>query len=162
MVLLLGVVLVLSVAAGVAWFFLAPAMAASGDPQGRRLKQLQQTADAIPSNVHVLYRHDLEPHQDSCDGRPETRGWGDVVVQVHFSSAQSATSVADRADQLLSGRGWARVIAFNDTDGTESVWRKNLDDGSPATVLLSKSQFASDEWTLYASAPPVGKAASGC
>jgi len=43
---------------------------------------------------------------DSCDGRSEAPGWGDVVNDYQFTSAGSAATVLARAESRMKIAGW--------------------------------------------------------
>lgn len=84
------------------------------DPGRRVLHQLQPAAQALPSDAHVIYRYDLEPKWDSCDGRPGTFGWDNVILQIHFQSRTPTMALVEHADQTLRRLGWSHVY---DTSG---------------------------------------------
>jgi hypothetical protein len=137
------------------WILFAP----SGDPGGRILGQLKPAAQALPGDAHVIYRYDIEPKWDSCDGRPETYGWGDVIVQIHFESRTPATSIVQHANEDLSRLGWSSDY----NNGGQVGWIKKLTNGSVARAQVSLNQGGgSQQWDLYVGAPPIGKRVSGC
>jgi hypothetical protein len=74
-------------AAAVAGIAIAATMAlwypdsdSGGDPGGVRQLTLRNISMALPGDAKVLMHSAGGPIWDSCDGRPETRGWGDVVT----------------------------------------------------------------------------------
>jgi hypothetical protein len=137
--------------------------AQSGDPGGKLLKQLQPAASAIPADSRVIYRHDLEPLRDSCDGRPGTEGWSDVVLQIHFSSSSPPKAVLARADEVLVKLGWHRVAGVDTSSSDAAFWQKRLVGGAQArTSVSSDRQQEPQTWTLVSTVAPVGTAASGC
>jgi hypothetical protein len=130
---------------------------AGGDPGGRIMAVLTNAEVAIPPGAEIAYRHDEGPHWDSCDGRDGTYGWDDVVFQVHFSSTLSASEIVAGADGALLAKGWSRSGL---ADGpTQWIW------GTQQRSVGAQAQLTRDpdgKWTLYATAPPVGRRASGC
>jgi hypothetical protein len=138
----------------------------AADPGGRILHSLRATAQALPNDAHVLYRHDLEPKWDSCDGRAGTFGWDNVVVQIHFESASSTDAVLLRADQTFRGLGWSPDYVHDQSTIIQAGWTTRLDNGSLAKAQLSKGlpdqSAAAPRWDLFVTAPPVGPQASGC
>ncbi len=133
----------------------------SGDPGGRIIAQLQPTVAAVPAGAKILYRHDVEPLWDSCDGRAGTFGWDDVVVQVHFSTTASPDDILAHAQSVLAPEGWRTVPAPVAGAVTQHIWRKALDTGD-GTVDIEKDSYGTSEWTLIAMAPPRGPRVSGC
>jgi hypothetical protein len=133
-----------------------------GDPGGRVLHQLQSAAQALPSDAHVIYRYDLEPRWDSCDGRRGTFGWDDVIVQIHFESRTPTMALVEHADGTLHRLGWSLEY-----DGSGQVgWTKQLADGSVAHAQLSNAVpdqgGPTQNWDLFVGAPPIGTRVSGC
>jgi hypothetical protein len=132
------------------------------DPGGRVLHQLQPAAQALPSDAQVIYRYDLEPKWDSCDGRPGTLGWDNVILQIHFESRTPTMALVEHADQTLHRLGWSHVY---DTVG-QVAWAKQLDSGSVANAQLSNAVpdqgGGTQKWDLFVSAPPIGPQVSGC
>jgi hypothetical protein len=142
----------------VLWILFGP----SGDPGGQVLHQLQPAAQALPSDARVMYRYDLEPKWDSCDGRQGTFGWDDVILDIHFKSKTPATAVFGHADETFHRLGWSREY---DT-GEQVGWTRRLVSGSVARAQLSKAVpdqgGTTQEWDLYVGAPPIGTRSSGC
>lgn len=127
----------------------------SPDPGGRILAELQTAAAAVPSDASVIYRHDVEPQWDSCDGRADTYGWDDVVVQIHFNSPSSPGRIFGDGISRMAALGWSVSYQHGDTD---LVWTRRLRNGTEGKAALSNV----GGWTLYASAPPVGPRVRGC
>jgi len=154
LVLGLGLLLVVVVAAGI-WLWIGAQP--TGDPGGRVLDQLRPATAALPSDARIVYRNEVEPRWDSCDGRPGTEGWNDVVMQVHFTTATADINVLSNADAALRRLGW-----LPDTSRPAgSSWRKALANGTTARASL-EHDVGQDAWTLFVLAPPVGRRVSGC
>ena len=100
-----ALVAVICVSALTVWFVRGAINGPDADPGGRILHTLRASAHALPSDAHVLYRHDLEPKWDSCDGRPGTFGWDNVVVQIHFESRSPTHAVVQAAYQTFRELG---------------------------------------------------------
>ena len=149
-----------------AWFIRDVIGGPEADPGGRILRTLRDTDQALPSDAHVLYRYDLEPKWDSCDGRPATFGWDNVVVEIHFESRGSTEAVVQRADQTLRGLGWSPDYVNNQPTLVQVGWTRRLDNGSLAKAQLSDGVpdqgAATPRWDFFATAPPVGHQVSGC
>jgi hypothetical protein len=148
------------------WFVRGPINGPDADPGGRILHTLRATAQAMPSDAHVLYRYDLEPKWDSCDGRPGTFGWDNVVVQIHFESSRPTDAMVQGADQTFRGLGWNPDYVNNQSTFIQVGWTRRLDNGSMAKAQLSNGvpdqSAATPRWDLFVTAPPVGPQASGC
>jgi hypothetical protein len=67
----------IAIAATMAFWY--PVRDSGGDPGGVRQLTLRNISVALPSDAKVLMHSAGGPIWDSCDGRPETQGWGDVV-----------------------------------------------------------------------------------
>ena len=93
-----------------AWFIRDVIGGPEADPGGRILRTLRDTGQALPSDAHVLYRYDLEPKWDSCDGRPGTFGWDNVVVQIHFESRGSTEPLSNGPIRLFAGSVGAQTM----------------------------------------------------
>jgi hypothetical protein len=154
----IGLVVVL-VAGGVA-FWITRSGPSGGDPGGRILSQLKPTSLAVPLTAVTGYANYVEPRMDSCDGRPGTQGWDDVVVQIYFQWSGDSSSLLSYAKDRLSKLGWGafKVQAQNGVPGGD--WIKQLSNGSVAQVQLGAEPYGG--WTLFATAPPIGRRASGC
>ena len=129
---------------------------AGGDPGGRIMAVLAQTDVAIPPDAAIEYRNDHGPLWGSCDGREGTEGWDDVVFQVHFSSSQPSSEILARADDALTAKGWSRTRLL---EGSEAAWTARL---SSSTARATLRRDSDGKWTLFATAPPVGRRTSGC
>jgi hypothetical protein len=132
----------------------------SGDPGGRILAQLQPVVAALPADARVIYRHDIEPRWDSCDGMPGTFHWSEVVVQVHFVTGARAGDVLRHADAALTSLGWRRWMAQDDPATPPAwQWTRPLADGMQANVYVGQDRYGrygQNEWTLFASAAALG------
>lgn len=133
----------------------------SGDPGGKILAELKPVGQALPRDANVLYRYEIEPQWDSCDGRPETYGWGDVYVQIHFTSKSSARTIVDQARAEMSKLGWQLSHQQDDISGIDVVWTKVLKNVTEAKAALT-NQTPDGAWNLDAFAPPVGPRVHGC
>jgi hypothetical protein len=149
-----------------AWFIRGVIGGPEADPGGRILHALRATAQALPGDAQVLYRYDLEPKWDSCDGRPGTFGWDNVVVQIHFESRSSNDAVVQQADRTFRGLGWNPDYVNNQPTFIQVGWTRRLDNGSVAKAQLSDGvpdqSAATPRWDLFVTAPPVGPQVSGC
>ena len=134
----------------------------SGDPGGRIIAQLRPAVAALPPDARVLYRNDVEPRWDSCDGRPSTYGWDDVVVQVHFASATGPDAILADADAVLTSQRWSSIPLARMPDVVQQMWSKVITNGTTAKISLAEDQYGTNEWSLFASAPPQGQRVSGC
>jgi len=136
------------------------------DPGGRILHALRSTTQALPNDAHVLYRKDLEPKWDSCDGRSGTFGWDNVLVQIHFESGTSTDTVVRGASQAFRTLGWQQDYVNNQSTFVQLGWTRRLDNGSIAKAQLSNGvpdqSATTPRWDLFVTAPPVGPQASGC
>jgi hypothetical protein len=127
----IGVVVLLVV--GGAAFWIARSGPSGGDPGGGILSQLKPTSLAVPPTATISYAHYDEPQMDSCDGRPGTQGWDDVVVQIYFQWSGSSSSLFSYAKGRLSKLGWGAftVQIQNGVPGGE--WIKQLGKGFVGT-----------------------------
>ena len=161
-----AVVGVIGVLALTLWFVGNAIAGPIADPGGRILNALRSTKQALPNDAHVLYRYDLEPKWDSCDGRSGTFGWDNVMVQIHFESASSTDTVVHGASQAFHTLGWQQDYVNNQSTFVQLGWSRRLDNGSMANAQLSNSvpdQSATrPRWDLFVTAPPMGPQASGC
>jgi hypothetical protein len=148
------------------WVVRAAVYGPDADPGGRILRTLESAAQALPGDAHVLYRNDIEPRWDSCDGRPGTFGWNNVDVQIHFESTSASDSVVRNADENLARLGWRRTYETNQATFVQVVWTRPLENGSLATAQLSSTlpdqNSTTPRWDLFVAAPPVGPKVSGC
>jgi hypothetical protein len=118
--------------------------------------QLQSAAAALPADAVVIYRHDIGPRQDSCDGRPGTQGWTEIVVQIHFRTTQSATTVLQNAEAPMAKQGWKQTIRSD----RAQFWTMPVNTDPSAGAVLQHDDDST--WTLYAHANARGELASGC
>ena len=165
---LIGTVLIVLLVVGGWWLV---AHHGSGDPGGKILNQLTPAATALPGygtpslpwasqpSSSQPYLIKSEPHRDSCDGMAGTEGWSQVVLQAAFDWAGSDGALMSKVGSGLDGLGWQRTPI----QGTnEAIWKKTLDTGSTATATLTLSPLGPPNWEFVTTAPPAGKAASGC
>jgi hypothetical protein len=143
----------------------------SGDPGGRILDQLVPADSALPGygtpslpwrtepSLSQPYLIKTEPFGDSCDGRPGTQGWSDVVVQAGFSWSGTSDALIASVGSRLTALGWQQAFA---PSAIEAGWRKRLDNGSTAGAMLNLDPTGPPGWEFVATAPPLGKAPSGC
>jgi hypothetical protein len=159
-------VLVIGLSALTTWLVRAIIAGSAADPGGRILNTLRATEGALPQDARVLYRYELEPKWDSCDGRPGTFGWDNIMVQIHFDSQSSSDAVVQRADRALRRLGWNPDYVNNQPTFIQVGWTRHLDNGSVAKAQLSDGvpdqSAATPRWDLFVAAPPVGPQVSGC
>ncbi len=149
----------------------------TGDPGRKVMDQLVPTVSAlpgygtsalpwvsqIPQSMVAPYAIKLEPHQDSCDGRPGTQGWSQVVVQSGFRWKGSFHALISFMHARLSDLGWTAVHESRPQDPPGQSWTKTLTNGSRANLNVTQEGGpTSSTWQLDAIANPIGKAASGC
>jgi len=158
--------LVIVLSAITTWFVRASIVGPTADPGGRILNTLEATEAALPQDSRVLYRHELEPNWDSCDGRPGTFGWDNIVVQIHFESQSSSDAVVQGVDRAFRRLGWNPDYVNNQPTFIQVGWTRRLDNGSVAKAQLSDGvpdqSAATPRWDLFVAAPPVGPQVSGC
>lgn len=157
--------------------FVFRSTAATGDPGGKVMNQLVPTVSAlpghgtsalpwvsqIPQSLEASYAIKIEPHQDSCDGRPGTQGWSQVVVQSGFQWSESLGALISFMEARLTELGWTAVPQSPPQDPPGQSWTKTLSNGSRANLnVTQEGGLSSSTWQLDAIANPVGKAASGC
>lgn len=161
----------------VVWVVAFRSTAATGDPGGKVMNQLVPTVSAlpghgtsalpwvsqIPQSLETSYAIKMEPHQDSCDGRPGTQGWSQVVVQSRFRWSDSLATLISFMQARLTELGWTVVPQSQPQDPPGESWTKTLGNGSRADLNVTQEGGpTSPTWQLDATAKPVGKAASGC
>ena len=172
-ILSVGVLVVVTVV----WITVVRSTAATGDPGGKVMSQLVPAVSAlpghgtsalpwvsqIPQSLEASYAVKLEPHQDSCDGRPGTQGWSQVVVQSRFRWSESLGALIALMQTRLAELGWTVVPQSRPQDPPGQSWTKTLSNGSRADLNITQEGGPnSPTWQLDVSAKPVGKAASGC
>lgn len=168
-----GVLLVVTVATSFIFRNVTPA----GDPGSTVMDQLVPTVSAlpgygtsalpwvsqIPQSLVASYAVKLEPFQTSCDGRPGTHGWSQVVVQSRFTWDKSLSGLVSFMQPRLSNLGWHTVHESRPQDPPGQSWTKRLTNGSRAGLNVTQEGGpTSSTWQLDAVANPVGRAASGC
>jgi hypothetical protein len=156
---------VIGVSALALWFLGNAIAGPTADPGGRILQALRSSEQALPNDAHVLYRNDLEPKWDSCDGRSGTFGRDNIVVQIRFESASPTDTVVHGASQAFRTLGWQQDYVNNQSTFVQLGWTRRLDNGSTAKAQLSSvpnQSAARLGWDLFVTAPPVGPQVSGC
>jgi hypothetical protein len=134
-----------------------------GDIGRHLLNALTPVVAAVPQDAHVAYVKKDEPVWESCDGRAGTFGWGDVDVQVSFTSPLAPSAVFAYADNALAKEAWTRVsLGEPDGPGLRSTWTKVIPPAAePVKVVLSNNTPYRD-WVLLATATPIGHPVHGC
>lgn len=143
-----------------------------GDPGGVRQRTLQSISVALPGDAKVQMHSAGGPIWDSCDGRPETQGWGDVVNDYEFTSASSAATVVAGAETKMKIAGWKLISTSTKPPGPSVtplgpsvVWTKTVSGDVVVQASLgvgSRGPNTPSFWELDASAAPAGTRASGC
>jgi hypothetical protein len=138
-----------------------------GDPDpGRRvLTTLESVERAVPAHAQVIGRQGGEPIWDSCDGRPGTFGWDDIVVDVEFTTGEEPRRLLAQADTVLTHEGWKLANASTSPLGPGARWTRPITGSTVATVSLNPGTAgagAEASWDLHAFAPPKGQRSSGC
>ena len=161
----------------VAVLFSSRGSAPTGDPRGTVMDQLVPTLSAlpgygtsalpwvsqIPQSLGASYAIKIEPFRSSCDGRPGTQGWTQVVVQAGFRWKGSLGALVTFMHGRLAELGWAVVHESRPQDPPGQSWTRTLANGSRANLNVTQEGGpTSSTWQLDAIANPVGKAASGC
>ena len=116
---------------------------------------------ALPADAAVVRRQYVESKWDSCDARPETEGWSDVMVLIDFQTDLDAEALGAHAGQALESAGWVGDVVSATPFGPRWSWTQILDDGTVARAGLSPTAVEGS-WELYAVAPPHGQRVSGC
>ncbi len=134
------------------------------------MAQLVPTASALPGygtarlpwtsnpSIGQPYVTKDESHRDSCDGIAGTEGWSPLDVQAAFSWTGSPTVLFASVGSRMAALGW-RNEDLATTD--QARWTRTLTNGSTAQAALELSPLP-PIWMFTATAPPAGKAASGC
>ena len=165
------VITILFVLGGVTWLVSWLHSQSSGDPGGRVMNQLTPAVTSLPgygtaalpwvsqqpTSLVAPYIIEMEPYQDSCDGRAGTQGWSQVVVQSKFRWERDLSSLVAHMEPRLATLGWRLRSA--PALGSAS-WTKTLNNGTPATLSLSGEEPG--YWQLDAEGEPIGRGASGC
>jgi len=142
-------------------------VAPGGDPGGARQQTLRSIAVAVPSDAKVQSHSAGGPIWDSCDGRPGTQGWSDVINSYQFTSARSAATVVANAEASMKIAGWKLTSTSASPLGPSVVWTKAVSGNVVAQAMLAvgtrgPSRHSPSYWDFVASAPPMGTRASGC
>ena len=168
---------IVGVVLAVAVFYVSRSSAHTGDPRGTVMDQLVPTVSAlpgygtsalpwvsqIPQSLGASYAIKIEPFQSSCDGRPGTQGWTQVVVQAGFRWKRSLGALVTFMHARLTELGWTVVHESRPQDPPGQSWKKTLANGSRANLSVTQEGGpTSSKWQLDATANPVGKAGSGC
>jgi hypothetical protein len=137
-----------------------------GDPRGVRQQTLRSVSVAVPRGAKVQSHSVGRPIWDSCDGRPGTQGWSDVVDAYQFTSARSAATVVANAEATMNA-GWTLISTPSTPLGPSARWTKPVSGNVVAQALLAvgtrgPNRHSPSYWDLTASAPPAGRRASGC
>jgi hypothetical protein len=147
--------------------FRHPDVDPGGDPGRVRQQALRSISVALPGDAKVLSHSVGGPIWDSCDGRPDTQGWSDVINAYQFISAHSAATVVAGAEASMKIAGWKLSSTSHSPLGPSAVWTKTVSGNVVARVLLGvgtrgPSRHSPSFWVFVASAPPAGTRASGC
>jgi hypothetical protein len=158
-------VAVTAIAATVEWRHLG--VASGGDPGGVRQQTLRSISVAVPIDAKVQSHSAGGPIWDSCDGRPDTQGWSDVINAYQFTSARSAATVVANAEASMKIAGWKLTSTSASPLGPSVVWTKTVTGNAVAHAMLAvgthgPSRHSPSYWDFVASAPPAGSRASGC
>jgi hypothetical protein len=142
-------------------------VAAGGDPGGVRQRMLRGISAALPSDAEVQNHSAVGSIWSSCDGRPDTQGWTDVINDYQFTSARSAPTVVANAEASMRIAGWKLTSTSASPLGPSVVWTKTVSGSVLAHGTLSvgtrgPSRHSPSFWDLVAAAPPAGTRASGC
>ncbi|MFI5035465.1 MAG: hypothetical protein ACHQFZ_04600 [Acidimicrobiales bacterium] len=156
-----GSALYLSDDGGQEWHLIAgQPSTATGDPGGRVLTQLLPIVSALSGLTSANYVWKMEPHQDSCDGIPSTRGWSQVVLQMGFTWRQSPGALFTAMNSRLTKIGWVNGQSQHSSPPGYR-WTRQLASSKKADLEVNQ-EYPSSQWQLDALAPPVGKPVSGC
>ena len=132
----------------------------------RRSQQtLRSISVAAPSDAKVQNHSVGPPIWDSCDGRPDTQGWSDVINAYQFTSAHSAAAVVAGAEASMKIAGWTLSSTSHSPLGPSAVWTKTVSGNVVARVLLGVGTRGPNKpsfWDFVGAAPPAGTRASGC
>jgi hypothetical protein len=142
-------------------------VAAGGDPGGVRQQALRSISVALPSDANVQNHSAVGSIWSSCDGRPDTQGWSDVINDYQFTSARSAAMVVANAEASMKTAGWKLTSTSTSPLGPSVMWTKTVSGSVLAHATLSvgtrgPSRHSPSFWDFVAAAPPAGTRASGC
>jgi len=144
-----------------------------GDPGGQVMNQLTPVVTALPgygtaalpwvgeppSSLNAPYIVKMEPHQDSCDGRPGTQGWSQVVVQARFGWSHGQPALIAYMKPRLAKLGWSANLPPPGSSSSGFGATKTLKNGTNAELSVTPEGGI---WQLDAMGQPAGTAASGC
>lgn len=142
-------------------------VAPGGDPGGVRQQTLRSISVAVPSDAKVQSHSVGGSIWDSCDGKPGTQGWSDVINSYQFTSARSAATVVANTEASMKIAGWKLTSTSASPLGPVVVWTKAVSGSVLAQAMLAvgtrgPSRHSPSYWDFVASAPPAGTRASGC
>lgn len=133
----------------------------SADPGGHVLTWISGIVGSIPHNSVVIDQRFAEPIQEACDGNEASRGWSDVVAEVDFRSNEPPDILISGISSNLGVQHWRQTSNTSSNGAPAGRWDRDLPNGEAATTQLIR--LANHvEWQLTATAPPVGKPATGC
>lgn len=148
----------------VAWAAKAHSAVSGGDPQGARRAVARQILVALPPGARVTQNSDGTSRMDSCDGRPGTQGWSDIVVSYEFTVAEAPAAVLSGASTAMARAHWTMTRRLSSPLGSGLTWTKPVNSGVSARATLSPATGGPGQssWDLTAVVPPAGKAVSAC
>jgi hypothetical protein len=147
--------------------FRHPGVDPGGDPGGVRQQTLRSISVAVPNDAKVQSHSAGGATWDSCDGRPGTQGWSDVINAYQFTSARSAATVVANVEASMKIAGWKLTSTSASPLGPSVVWTKAVSGNVVAQTMLAvgtrgPSRHSPSFWDFVASAAPAGTRASGC
>ena len=125
----------------------------------------RQVLVALPPGAQVTQHSDATSKMESCDGRPGTQGWSDIVVSYEFTAAESPAAVLAGASKSMARAQWRTTGRLHSPLGPGLTWAKPVSSGVTARAMLAPGTSGLGQpsyWDLSAVVPPAGKAASGC
>jgi hypothetical protein len=131
--------------------FRHPGVNPGGDPGRVRQQALRSISVALPGDAKVLSHSVGGPIWDSCDGRPDTQGWSDVINAYQFISAHSAATVVAGAEASMKIAGWKLSSTSHSPLGPSAGWTKTVS-GNVVARCYSGSALVAPAGT----APPSG------
>jgi hypothetical protein len=142
------------------------------DPGGQIMTVLKSVESAVPPNATDVSRRYDQAVWDSCDGRPGTSGWTQIMVTLTFRSTRLPNAVVSWVIDHLQTSGWPlRPVTLPPGAVSSGVpvdaglwFQRTLANGAKASALLSEQtrDGSANSWLLTATAPPDGPVASGC
>lgn len=157
--------LFLLVVVAVSWAARAHSATGGGDPGGTRRRVANQILVALPQGAQVSQDSDGTSRMSSCDGRPGTQGWSDIVVAYRFTVAVPPASVLEGASAAMARAHWTSAGRLHSPLGDGLTWTKPVISGVSARATLAPGTRGPGQppyWDLTAVVPPAGTAASGC